>query len=261
MNHAIIQKLYRRIILIFILSSISFAQNNYTFRQFSNESKDFIKQPINWKVEDFAKLGIIGLSTYLVSYGDETLRKEIMKDRSFYNSLPIEAGRVWGEAYTTGIVAGLFALSGISNDNIVNKKIAFETVQSFIYTGFTTGLIKVSFGRSRPYLEEGVSHFKPLTIYEYDRSSFPSSHTSTAFSLSTILSKNSKSDLMKILIYIPAIATAFSRIYQDQHWLSDTFFGAFIGYFIAEWVYKQHHNKNFTGIEIPAQTNIISITF
>ncbi len=257
-----IRKLYKSSLLIFVFISISYAQNNFTFKQFGNESRDFIKQPLNWKAEDLAKLGIIGLSTFLVSYGDEPVRNEIIKDRSFYNSFPIEAGRIWGEAYTTGIVAGLFALSGISNNNGANKRIAFETAQSFIYTGFTTGLLKVSFGRSRPYLEEGANHFKPLTIYQYDRSSFPSSHTSTAFSLSTILSKNSKSDLMKILIYIPAFATAFSRMYQDQHWLSDTFFGAFIGYFVAEWVYKQHHdNDDFHGIEIPVQTNIISITF
>jgi hypothetical protein len=230
-------------IILLIISANCFAQNNYTFDQFFHETKDFVIKPTKWDVEDFAKLGLVGLATYLSSFADEPLQNEMQKDQSYYHSIPIEAGRIWGESYTTGIVSGLFALSGIINNNNANKRIAFETAQSFLYSGFTTAVIKFSFGRARPYMNLGNSTFKPFNCPVGDFASFSSGHTSNAFSLSTILSLNSKSDVLKVMAYIPAVATAFSRIYQNKHWLSDTVFGAAVGCFIGCWVNKIHTDK------------------
>lgn len=246
-------------LLTFLFCSSSFSQNNFTFRQFGEESRNFIKQPAKWKAEDLGKIGIIGLSTYLIMNADEPVRKELTKDQSYYCSLPIEAGRIWGEWYSTGIITGIFALSGIVNRNNSNKRIAYEIAQSFLYTGFVTGLLKVSFGRNRPYMNNGAFRYDLFSLYSYDKSSLPSSHTSTAFSLSTILSQNSNSDLVKVLIYIPALATAFSRMYQDQHWLSDTFLGAAIGYFVGVWVHKIHDAKDQSELVQPNQLICISL--
>jgi hypothetical protein len=37
-------------------------------------------------------------------------------------------------------MTGIFTLSGIANSNNSNKRIAYEIAQSFLYTGFVTGL-------------------------------------------------------------------------------------------------------------------------
>lgn len=248
--------------LLFILAShtIVFSQQSYNLKQFGTESENFLKQPFKWNAKDFGKVGLISISTYLLMYADEPLRNEILKDRSYYNSIPIEAARIWGEPYTTLLISGIFAISGISSGNHANKRTAFEIVQSGIYTAGVTQIIKFGSGRSRPYTNEGSFTFHPFSKFSNDNWSLPSGHTSVAFSLSTILSKNSKSDFVKYAVYIPSLVTAFSRIYQDKHWLSDTFLGAAVGYFIAEWVHKQHdeekifreiQNNNFLIITLP----------
>jgi len=184
---------------------------------------------------------------------DEGVRDAMLKDRSYNNSIPIEAGRIWGEAYTTLIVSGLLAASGISNDNQSNKKIAFEIAQSGLYTASVTQLLKMSIGRDRPYLNNGAFNFSPFQKFDNDYWSLPSGHTSLAFSLSTILSQNSKSDLLKIAWYIPAVMTAFSRVYQDKHWTSDVLLGSAVGYFIAKWIAEKHRINENEELLNPAQ--------
>ncbi|MBI1939074.1 MAG: phosphatase PAP2 family protein [Ignavibacteriales bacterium] len=244
--------------LLFILAShiIVFSQQSYNLKQFGTESENFLKQPFNWDAKDFGTFGLIAASTYLVMQADEPLRNEMLKDRSFYSSFPIEAARIWGEPYTTLLISGIFAISGISSDNDSNKRTAFEIIQSGIYTAGVTQIIKFGTGRSRPYTNEGSFTFHPFTKFSNDNWSLPSGHTSVAFSLSTIISKNSKSDFVKYVVYIPSLVTAFSRIYQDKHWLSDTFLGAAVGFFVAEWVHKQHDAKE-TLIEIQSEQVLI----
>ena len=61
--------------------------------------------------------------------------------------------------------------------------------------------------------------------------------------LSTVMSRHANSTVLKILAYLPAGFTFFSRIYQDKHWLSDEVPAAAIGYFVGNWVVYLHEVK------------------
>ncbi len=231
------------LLLILLVISSAYPQNKFNFEQFSDETSQFISQPLKWNIGDYGKLGILTLSTFLIMNIDDDIRDEVLKDQSYYNSISIEAGRIWGEPYTSIIISGLLAISGTANNNSANKKMAFEIFQSGLYSGTITQILKVSLGRARPYLNIGQHNFTPFNKMSNDYWSLPSGHTSLAFSLSTILSQSSKTDLMKIVWYIPAVVTAFSRIYQDQHWTSDVILGGAVGFFIAKWVSDIHREN------------------
>jgi len=174
---------------------------------------------------------------------DQPIRENVLKDQSYYKSFPIEAGRIWGETYPTALIAGAFGLHGLITDDPSTKKIGFEIVQSAIYAGAITTFLKIAIGRSRPFTNNGSETYHPLTFFDDDYHSLPSGHVTLAFSLSTVLSKNAKSDLLKIIAYLPAVLTAISRVYQDNHWSSDVFLGAAIGYFVGDWVVNLHEEK------------------
>ena len=57
------------------------------------------------------------------------------------------------------------------------------------------------------------------------------------------MSRHAHSTGLKILAYIPAAFTLFSRIYQDKHWVSDELIGAAVGYFVGNWVVDLHEAK------------------
>ncbi|PKL82940.1 MAG: hypothetical protein CVV24_07570 [Ignavibacteriae bacterium HGW-Ignavibacteriae-3] len=232
------------LILIVLLAQISLsAQNKYSLAQFGDESVRFIQQPAKWESNDWVKLCLAGGGTILSMIVDQPVRDQILKDRSYYKSFPIEAGRMWGEGYPTAIFAGAFGFHGIIANDPSTKKIAFEIIQTAIYAGAITTFLKVAIGRARPFTDRGSSTIRPISFFDDDFHSLPSGHVTLAFSLSTVLAKNTGSDLLKILAYIPAVLTAVSRVYQDNHWTSDVILGASIGYFVGDWVTRQHVDK------------------
>jgi membrane-associated phospholipid phosphatase len=175
---------------------------------------------------------------------DQPIRDAVMKDRSAYNSAPIKFGKLWGETYSTAIFAGAFGLHGLLTDNSSTRKVGFEIVQAALYSGGITAILKAAIGRARPYTDKGAENYLPFTILDDGFHSLPSGHTTLAFALSTVLSRNADSKALKVVAFVPAALTAFSRIYQDYHWASDCLLGAVIGYVVATWVVDLHDGKD-----------------
>jgi hypothetical protein len=216
------------------------AQNRYDVSQFGNETVKFVKQPLGWEGNDWLRLGLATAGTVLVMQLDQPVRDAMLKDRSYYKSAPIEFGRLWGDTYSAAVVAGGFALHGILADDKSTQKVAFEIAQSALYAGGITTALKLALGRARPFTNRGVSEFQPFTLLDDDFHALPSGHSTLAFALSTVLSRNADSPALKVIAFLPAALTAFSRIYQDYHWTSDCLLGGIIGYAVATWVVDQH---------------------
>jgi hypothetical protein len=123
------------------------------------------------------------------------------------------------------------------------KAILIERIKAGIYAEGVTEVFKIAIGRTRPYADEGAFHFHPFTIIDDKYHSMPSGHTTAAMALSTVMSRHAPTTFLKILAYVPAGFTIFSRTYQKQHWLSDVIPAAAIGYFAGNWVVDLHEGK------------------
>jgi hypothetical protein len=220
-------------------------RNEYNFSQFGNETWSFIKQPTKWEGSDWLKLGLTGAGTFLVMQADQPIRDEVLKDQRYYKSVPIEFGRLWGELYTPVLLCGGFALHASLTHDIGTRRIAYEIGQASLYAGVTTYLFKMAIGRARPYVNEGSNSFHPFSslFFKQDYQSLPGGHNAVAFALSTVLSRNAKPVWLKGIAYVPAVLAFVSRVYQDQHWTSDDFLGAAVGYFVATWVVDHHEQE------------------
>ncbi|MCY7363437.1 MAG: phosphatase PAP2 family protein, partial [Ignavibacteria bacterium] len=60
--------------------------------------------------------------------------------------------------------------------------------------------------------------------------SFPSGHTTVAFAVSAVLAERINTWWARVGLYSLAAATAYSRIYDNKHWLSDVVLGSIIGF-------------------------------
>jgi len=237
-----------RILLAFffllICESPLLTQNRYNISQFTHETLDFVKQPGKWRGNDWLKLGAITVGTVLVMQVDQPVRDAVQREHGrYYRSVPIEAGRIWGEWYTPAIIAGAFGLHGWLADNASSKKIGFEMAQAVVYSDAITQTLKIAFGRARPYENKGAFLFHPFTLTNAGLHSFPSGHNTNGWAMSTVLSRNAHSNALKILAYVPAALTLVSRVYQDQHWTSDDLLGAAIGCVVGSWVVNLHEKK------------------
>jgi PAP2 superfamily protein len=220
------------------------AQNRYNLSQFVDETGAFLTQPLRWQGSDWLKLGLVGAGTYVAMQADQQIRDAVLRDRErYYHSAVIEGGRIWGESYVVPTLAVTFGLYGLVADNSSAKKMGFELAQAIIYSAAITQVLSKSVGRARPNQNLGNSAYQPFTFSGEDFHSFPGGHSSAAFVLSTVLSRNVSSDFLKALVYVPAVVTVVARVYQDYHWASDDLLGAAIGYVVADWVVNQHEQK------------------
>ncbi len=247
------------IILIFTASN-STAQNNYDLKQFGEETVEFIKAPLSWDAGDFLTLGVIAAGTYALMYADQDINQMMRKDTSFAKSFPMEFGRYWGEPVTSVVSSAALLIHGYATNDETTKKIGFEIGQSFLYTIAVTEVLKITIGRARPYTGNNPFTFDMFSFRESNWS-MPSGHTSIAFSLSTVLAANTNSTFLKILAFTPAFITAVSRVYQNHHWTSDVFLGAFVGYFIGKFVTDLHQENEKNPTTLPPPLLSITLQF
>jgi membrane-associated phospholipid phosphatase len=223
----------------------------YGLRQFEHESFLFIEAPIRWHKTDWFRVGLTIAVTAAIMPFDQAIANSTQGNQRYYYSPFIVGGRVYGEWYSIGTVTAVFAGFGIITHDTAAKKIAIELFQAGVYSELFTEIIKIIVGRARPYVNEGTYTFHPFTPINVDFQSSPSGHATSAFALSTVMFRNAHSTLLKILSFVPAGFTLFSRIYQNYHWASDEFFGAAVGFATGMWVVSLHEKRRHK-INIPS---------
>jgi membrane-associated phospholipid phosphatase len=219
-------------------------RNKYNLSQFGHETVDFLIKPTKWDGTDWLRLGVIGGATFLSMQADNPIRNAVLKDNGrYFYSVPIEGARIYGELFSPVVFFGAFAIHSLIADDKSTRKIAYEIGQASLYTGAIVLTLKSIIGRARPHDNEGRATYHSFTLTGDDYHSLPGGHTATAFVISTVLSRNVEPTWLKILVYLPAVITPISRVYQDWHWTSDNVLGGAIGYFVATWVVDIHEQK------------------
>lgn len=233
------KSLRHKIFILLFFVSLVYPQS-YNFKRYSNETVEFIKSPLNWNGNDFFKLGVITSAGLGLMFIDEDVKQFSQTEIPSEFYIPSEIGRIWGEPYFSAGLSAIFLIHGSVEKNDANKKLGFEIAQTFTYSIATIGFLKISLGRARPSIADDPCKFYPFSSFSHDYLSMPSGHNALAFSLSTVLGNSFQSDAMKVLCFVPAALTFFSRIYQNHHWISDAFIGGAIGYFIGKFVVNLH---------------------
>ncbi|MFZ0389498.1 MAG: phosphatase PAP2 family protein [Calditrichia bacterium] len=176
-----------------------------------------------------------------------------------------EAGKVYDRIGGT-IVAfgftGVMLAGGLAFKNHKMLGTARILAESFIITTTITRLGKEVFGRARPYTGKEPSDFN-LFKFSHSREyrSYPSGHTSSIFSMMTVIAKQYPEWWVKYPAYSIGISVALQRLDTRQHWASDVILGGAIGYWVASVLTSQNSESannlsvGFTGNGLALQFN------
>ena len=110
-------------------------------------------------------------------------------------------------------------------------KIAETGLQILTAYGLSSGMMiatKWAFGRDRP----SDTPDDPYSFNWFEGgsdSSFPSGAAAVTFSLATTVADAVDEPVVTVLLYAGATLNAWSRVYQNKHWLSDVALGAVYG--------------------------------
>jgi membrane-associated phospholipid phosphatase len=143
-------------------------------------------------------------------------------------------------AYPIAIAAPIVqSLIGVLASEPAQIQFSLQTAGSLLLAAGATYVFKEAIQRKRPYIEH--PQYKPHT-WE-DSPSFPSGHTSLAFSTATSLSLEYKKWYVVVPSFAWATAVGYSRMHLGEHYPGDVFMGALTGisasmisYYLNQWL-------------------------
>lgn len=226
------------------------------------DGAEFFTYPLRAEGSDWIWLGGSAAATYGLMHADQkvftnwggvnrrTLNNDIWDIPTAYGI--VEYANIASlSAYTIGLLFG--------EDEI--RKLGRLLFQSLSYSGLTVMGFRIIAGRERPYSGLGPWKYNPITL-DNEIQSFPSGHTTVAFAASTVLAEYFDTWYSRVFFYGLASLTAYARIYNNQHWTSDVFFGALIGLAGGFFVMDQENKREeiITGEKIKLTPNGLGLS-
>jgi membrane-associated phospholipid phosphatase len=145
-------------------------------------------------------------------------------------------GASMGGAAIVPVVGVIFAAGRFAPQGRF-RAASYDFAQAAIVNGAYTSILKYSIHRTRP---DGSNNL-----------SFPSGHTSTAFSLATVANQH-YGWKVGVPAYLLASGIGFSRIEKDKHYLSDVLAGAALGIIVGRTVTRLDGER-------PAKKSVFSV--
>jgi len=199
--------------------------------------------PLHFNHREWIETGAYVGGTVLFFAVDNSARPIALRNRSHWGDNMSSVGTDYGNAvYAISLAGGLYGGGWILQNNDV-RETGLMLFESLAFSGIATNVLKSIAGRSRPFLEEGPFRYNGFQFKE-ETTSLPSGHSTVAFAMSSVLSSQLNNTWATISLYSLATLTAASRVYNDEHWVSDTFLGAVIGDVIGKAVVRLHQPRD-----------------
>ncbi len=190
--------------------------------------------PLHLQKEDVKWLAPLGLSTAALIATDRRTADALDDNRTRLNVS--HAVSYIGSGYGAGSIAGAFYLIGRATHNARARETGLLGGEALIDGGIVAFVIKHATQRRRPRAPEPGDFFEGGL-------SFPSGHTTAAWSLATVVANEYRHNrLVQLSAYGLAAAASMARFTGRNHFLSDVLVGSAIGYGIGRYVYRTHHD-------------------
>jgi membrane-associated phospholipid phosphatase len=184
---------------------------------------------------------------------DERVERSLQKPSARNNGAMKGVSNLTGGLGDPGSViisAGLY-FAGLGMHSRRTAELGMHTGEAVILGGVLSELMKGEIGRARPNFSPNDSRlFRTGKGFSSDSyASLPSAETTVAFAAATSLALGINRDgpghsrLVTPAAYTVASMVAFSRLYKNEHWLSDVVGGGGLG--IASAVFVDRFNRRY----------------
>ena len=218
---------------------------------FYNVGYNLFKSPFQFDSYDLLITGSILAVTAASFPIDQPIRSGVATNHNkSLDKLSFYTEKFGNPKYGTILSGVLYGGGLIFGDNYI-RQTGQMLAEAMLFNGIITTGAKMMLGRGRPYINKGSYKLEMFEFeYEFEETSLPSGHTSTAFTVATVLSQRIDNIYASIALYSAASLTAFQRIYADKHWFSDTILGAAIGTAVGLKVVKLHEGDSSSNNKI-----------
>lgn len=210
--------------------------------------------PVRWNGSDWLTFGGAVVGTAAVSGLDIDGRLFMQKHQTPGRSDLAQAAQQYGAGVNMIVLSAGGYVAGLALDERWIRETSLLAGSAILIAGTVSTVTKIIVGRARPYTGQGHMTFKPFSFTLEDYASFPSGHTIVAFAFSGVLAERIKNTWASIGLYGLAAACGISRMYTDEHWVSDVVFGAIISFSISHslvrWFESGEDSSSQNGLRI-----------
>ena len=210
------------------------------------DTKLYFTAPLRWDEEDWLYFG-----GALVAIGAAHSLDERVRDHFATGSKAVLNGKdtnsLRDAAPTIAIIAGT-GLTAAFVDDPDGYRETWSLIEAGAFSGATAEVLGYATGRERP-----DATTSPNEWGKRGNDSFPSLHTTVAFAVGTVFAESGNDEyrwIRRIIGYGVAGATAYIRVDDNVHWLSDTVAGAALGIATAKFVLNRQDAQNRGTLQI-----------
>jgi membrane-associated phospholipid phosphatase len=182
----------------------------------------YFTAPFRWDGRDWAWFGGAVLAIGLAHRYDRQVRTH------FFGAGPasnINSEDTKDAVPTAAVFGGTWAFALLTRDHDGYRE-GWAMTEAAVLSGVTAYALKFATARQTPEQTTNPNEWFKTG------SSFPSFHSTEAFTVGTVLAESGNDDyrfLRRVLGYGLGIATSYERLKHNAHWLSDTVAGAALG--------------------------------
>lgn len=216
------------------------------FKSWLTDSRDIVIAPVHWnKYQWIVFSGVTAVGVVLYTQDAKFQQITRHNQTNFWNGASkFGLERLGSGVYTLPALALIYGVGAIRKDD-KGKYTALKGIESYALGFVTAQVLKQLTHRDRPYMNNPPDPYMWYgPFHAPSNSSFPSGHSTIAFAVATVIATSYRNTIwVPIVCYTLAGLTALSRVYQNDHWLSDIFIGSALGFAIGKTVMNNHLKK------------------
>jgi len=209
------------------------------------DTKLYFTAPLRWDEEDWFDVGGSLAAVGAAHAFDARVRNHFATGSKAVLNGGQNSHSLRDAAPTVALIAGTGVFAAI-----VRNSSGYEETVSLLEAGVlssvTAEVVGYAAGRERPDATTSSNGWR------HGGDSFPSLHTTAAFAVGTVFAESGSDDyrwLRRLIGYGVAGGTAYVRLGENVHWLSDTVAGAALGIATARFVLNRGNTKAHVSLQ------------
>jgi len=207
------------------------AADSFTFSTALEDTKLYFTAPLRWDADDWLYFG-----GTLAAIGAAHQFDQRVRDHFATGSYAVLDGRdrnsLRDAVPAVALIAGTWAYAGYLGDSEGYRE-GWSLIEAGVLSTASGEILGYAAGRERPDATTSPNQWRE------GGDSFPSLHASAAFAIGTVFAESGSDEyrwIRRVVGYGIAGATAYVRVKENVHWLSDTVAGAALGIATARFV-------------------------
>jgi membrane-associated phospholipid phosphatase len=212
----------------------------HLFPRFAKDQAAIWTAPAHLRLVDVDWLLPLGIATGAMLATDTEVSKHLSNSPSRLKNANEFSN--YGIASMAAAAGGFYLWGHFAHSDHL-RETGFLAIEAALNATADSYALKYAFGRERPL----QVHYQGKFWRSDD--SFPSEHAAVAWAIAGVIAHEYPSPYVSLVSYGMAAAIGAARIDAKQHFPTDVLIGSTLGWFVAQQVYRRHHDPEVGGGE------------